>query len=373
MKKLLTLLTLLVLAGPLAAQPAAPALIPFQGRLTDQNGVAYGSGQYTIVFQLYDQAVGGTLLWAERHEKVGLVNGMVNVFLGSINANLGTNNFSTTRYLGITVDGDNNPNTADPAMFPRQLILPVIWAKKSDDSLKLAGSDWTPLFGTNSPTGRLLNSKLPTDITANTLAASGSISAPAINTSGNISAGGNVTGTFVGNGAAVTNLSLSNATTFVKGQIRKVAYDEIVGPQILTINQPFSNVPSQNEIPKITQGAQIFNVNFDPLGANNYLLVELVVVGSETADHGNAFIAALFKDDAQDAIATMTSNVSPQGQPLNGGLVMIRKKIQLTSTARVNFKVRAAVDAGSPGFQHTTLNSMRHVNNTAIPQGTLGV
>ena len=62
MKKLLILLAVLVTAGTALAQTVAPTLIPFQGRLTDQNGVAYTNKQYTIVFQLYDQAVGGTLL-----------------------------------------------------------------------------------------------------------------------------------------------------------------------------------------------------------------------------------------------------------------------------------------------------------------------
>ena len=159
MKKLLTLLSLLVVAGPLAAQTAAPTLIPFQARLTDQNGVAYTNNQYTIVFQLYDQAVGGTLLWSERHEKVGVLNGMVNVFLGSI-ATLTNVSFSSTRYLGITVDGDNNPNTADPEMVPRQMIIPAFWAQNSANSQKLAGYAWSDLLGNSNPALGIPGSRL---------------------------------------------------------------------------------------------------------------------------------------------------------------------------------------------------------------------
>ena len=49
MKKLLILLAVLVTAGTALAQTVAPTLIPFQGRLTDQNGVAYTNKQYNIL------------------------------------------------------------------------------------------------------------------------------------------------------------------------------------------------------------------------------------------------------------------------------------------------------------------------------------
>lgn len=120
----------------------APQVIPFQGRLTDQNGTAYTEGSYTIVFNLYDAPVGGTALWTERHTGVGLVNGMVNVFLGSIVA-LDGQDFTQTRYLGITIDADGNANTADPEMVPRQMIVPAFFAKNSE---KLMGADWSAIL-----------------------------------------------------------------------------------------------------------------------------------------------------------------------------------------------------------------------------------
>src|SRR5882724_535594 len=85
--KTLTVLCVGVLASLLTALAGpAPMLIPFQGRLTDQQGRPYTNGQYSITFTIYDQAVGGASLWSERHEKVGVINGTVNVFLGSITA-----------------------------------------------------------------------------------------------------------------------------------------------------------------------------------------------------------------------------------------------------------------------------------------------
>jgi hypothetical protein len=170
---------LVCVAGAGAAE--APQLIPFQGRLTDQQGQVYADGQFSVLFQIYDEPVGGTALWSERHEKVGVMNGMLNVFLGSIQP-LTKVEFSQTRHLGITIDADNNPNTPDPEMLPRQMIIPAFWARQSDNSTRLAGHDWTPLFGVNNPTGPLPGTKLqagsitaaqiaPLTITSNQMAA----------------------------------------------------------------------------------------------------------------------------------------------------------------------------------------------------------
>ena len=151
------------LALALSLQPLAlvasssPFLIPYQGRLTNPQGVPYTNGQYTIAFTLYDQAVGGNVIWGpETHYKVGVINGMVNVFLGSINT-LTNVDFSQTRHLGITIYADNNPNNPAPEMVPRQMIIPAFWAKNSE---KLNGYDWSPIFGANNPTLPLPGTKI---------------------------------------------------------------------------------------------------------------------------------------------------------------------------------------------------------------------
>ena len=141
--RILTLLTFATLA---VCAADSQRLIPFQGRLTNQQGEPYTEGRYTIVFNLYDAPVGGTALWTERHESVGLINGMVNVFLGSI-ADLSGQDFSKMRYLGITIDTDGNANTPDPEMVPRQMIIPAFYAK---DSEKLQGADWSAILANGS-------------------------------------------------------------------------------------------------------------------------------------------------------------------------------------------------------------------------------
>lgn len=139
------------------AQSASPLYIPFQGQVTNQAGVLSADGQYSVIFNLYDQAVGGQPVWSERHVKIGVTKGMINVFLGSITA-LTAVDFSQTKYLGITVDVDNLATTADPEMVPRSLIMPAFHAKKAENATKLAGQDWSVFFvngtgdATNDPT-----------------------------------------------------------------------------------------------------------------------------------------------------------------------------------------------------------------------------
>ena len=146
MNKTITLILAIVLTATASFAADSQRLIPFQGRLTNQAGEPYTEGRYTIIFNLYDAPVGGTALWTERHESVGLINGMVNVFLGSI-VDLSGQDFTKTRYLGITIDADGNANTADPEMVPRQMIIPAFFAK---DSEKLMGADWSAILANGS-------------------------------------------------------------------------------------------------------------------------------------------------------------------------------------------------------------------------------
>jgi hypothetical protein len=154
-----------VITSSAPAQQPSPRLIPFQGRLTDQQGRAYTNSQYSLTFRLYSQAVGGTPIWTETHRKVRVINGMVNVFLGSITTLdpvTGPVDFSPTRHLGITIDADDNPVTADPEMVPRQMIIPAFWAKQADNSTLLAGTNLSAILvsGNNPATGFIRGDRL---------------------------------------------------------------------------------------------------------------------------------------------------------------------------------------------------------------------
>lgn len=116
------------------------ALIPFpllaqqmnyQGRLTDTLGNALADGQYTLTFNLYTAATGGTAIWgpfvcdgdvATGHAaKADLVNGRFNVILGSVDAASRslTAAFAGREalFLGIKI------GSTGPEISPRQQML----------------------------------------------------------------------------------------------------------------------------------------------------------------------------------------------------------------------------------------------------------
>jgi len=166
MKRILILafFWLLFCRGNVSAQSAAPKLLPFQGRLTDQNGVAVSNGVRLAQFKIFSVPTGGSPVWAGELHRTTVNGGLINIILGSKTPFTGVD-FDQQLYLEITVDinGDSSITLADPPMLPRQAILPVVFAKESADSRDsrlLAGYDWTPVFGTNNPTIPLPASKL---------------------------------------------------------------------------------------------------------------------------------------------------------------------------------------------------------------------
>lgn len=174
----------------------SPLYIPFQGQVTNQSGVLTADGQYSVIFNLYDQAVGGQPVWSERHVKIGVTRGMINVFLGSISP-LTAVDFSQTKSFGITVDTDNLATTADPEMVPRSLIIPSFFAK---NSAKMQGYDWSALFqdGSSQPTNNIASGTLkPSLFGNNSIDASklitGSVGFPALSADVISSLGGSLT------------------------------------------------------------------------------------------------------------------------------------------------------------------------------------
>ncbi|MCA9442438.1 MAG: hypothetical protein KC964_16670, partial [Candidatus Omnitrophica bacterium] len=149
--------SILLLALSISFQAwAQDYLIPFQGHLTQPKAGSPGEyeavpdGQYDILFAIYTSPVGGeSLAWGpERHEDLVVVNGLVNAILGSV---IGFDQaleadrtlFSKALYVGITIDADGNPNTADLEMVPRQVYLPAVSAITAQN---LQGSEWKDFF-----------------------------------------------------------------------------------------------------------------------------------------------------------------------------------------------------------------------------------
>src|SRR5207244_2770603 len=101
-------------------------LLPFQGRLTDQTGVAVSDGARVVQFKIYDAPVGGRAVWNGEVQKLTINAGLVSTILGT-KASLSGVDFNQDLYLEITIDanGDGQISLADPPLLPRQSILPA--------------------------------------------------------------------------------------------------------------------------------------------------------------------------------------------------------------------------------------------------------
>jgi hypothetical protein len=297
---------LALIAAFTAYASPAPMLIPFQGRLANPQNVPYVTGQYTITFALYDQPVGGSVLWTETHAKVGVISGMVNVFLGSINP-LAAVDFSQTRHLGITIDADNNPNTSDPEMVPRQMIIPAFWAKQADNSTKLANNDWTAILvsGNDPINGKILGSKIqPSGITAAQIA-------PATVTADQIAPG------------TITSAQIATNTIRAANLDPDLAFDSITPPGTISAfggaNIPTGWLPCDGRAVNNNQYPRLFSAISTNWGAgiagstNNFNLPDLRGMFLRGVSAGRS-------DGWQDPEAAARTNSIPTGTPQTGGL-----------------------------------------------------
>jgi hypothetical protein len=131
---LILLVAALIASYALAAEPR---LVPFQARLTDGDGTNL-TGVYQINFVIYDEPTGGTALWSEVHPSVSVVDGRLNVLLGSLtplddpNKNgdpVDAVHFDQARYVGIKVGSANNQE-----MIPRYQLVPAFHSRTADKS-----------------------------------------------------------------------------------------------------------------------------------------------------------------------------------------------------------------------------------------------
>lgn len=115
---LLALVAVVLVVSPQVGA-VAPFMVSYQGRLTDASGVPVSDGNYSVVFQIYDDAIAGTSLWSSGAVNVTTADGIFNVLLGEPpQPPVLQDVFATPlltdayRFLGITVG-------ADPEILPR--------------------------------------------------------------------------------------------------------------------------------------------------------------------------------------------------------------------------------------------------------------
>ena len=84
-----------------------PELINYQGRLTDNLGSIVEDGLYQITFTIWDAEFDGNSKWTETHPDVTVSDGLFHVILGSISPLSDSVFNQASRWLGITVDGED--------------------------------------------------------------------------------------------------------------------------------------------------------------------------------------------------------------------------------------------------------------------------
>lgn len=98
--------------------PAIPAMVNYQGKLTDADGNPR-TGTYSMAFTIYSDEGGSTQVWSETHS-VQATDGLFNVLLGS-DTPLTPSILDGDRWLGVQVE-------TDPEMRPLEPLSSVPYA-----------------------------------------------------------------------------------------------------------------------------------------------------------------------------------------------------------------------------------------------------
>ncbi len=129
MRAALAALCVLLVSGAAFAQ--FPQHVPYQGYLTDENGVPI-DGQADLTFRIYDSAQGGDPMWEEVWAGVSVTDGAFFVMLGELSPVSSTIRETPGGYLAIKVN-------EDVETLPRVKLGSVPYALLAYDSERLGG------------------------------------------------------------------------------------------------------------------------------------------------------------------------------------------------------------------------------------------
>lgn len=106
---------------------AASNNLNFQARLLSGTGAIVADGNYSIQFNLYNVATGGTTQWTETQASVAVRSGYLSVYLGSVTAFPGTIDWSEQQWLTMNVNGDGE-------MTPRLKLSAIPFAFRASQA-----------------------------------------------------------------------------------------------------------------------------------------------------------------------------------------------------------------------------------------------
>lgn len=111
-------------------------------------------------------------------------------------------------------------------------------------------------------------------------------------------------------------------------------------------------IPFDNTIPQQSEGSEFLTVTITPASASSFLLVEAVAWLSESANHSNQVIGAIFRDADADAIVAGWASIGFQNVSYGGannysnGPLVLRVRVPSGSTSPTTFKLRGGCDSG---------------------------
>lgn len=150
------LAALLLLAGA-RGEAAVPALINYQGQLSDAGGPM--SGSFPMSFAIYGAPTGGTPLWSESYASVNVTAGVFNVLLGSVTAlPIGSVFTGQNLWIETTVAGNvlspRRPIVSTPYSVMSWLSQIAQFAQSAQVALTGPGAVYTRWGRTTCPPGQ---------------------------------------------------------------------------------------------------------------------------------------------------------------------------------------------------------------------------
>lgn len=122
---------------------------------------------------------------------------------------------------------------------------------------------------------------------------------------------------------------------------------QVVSTQSGTYASGSTVIPGDNTIPQNTEGDEYITRSITPTNANNKLLIEVVLIASNSGAN-QSMIAALFQDTTANALA---AGMQVLGGANTVGIVRFSHYMTAGTTSATTFKVRAgATSAGTTYF-----------------------
>lgn len=114
-------------------------------------------------------------------------------------------------------------------------------------------------------------------------------------------------------------------------------------------SQPTTSM-TRSAPPSITEGVELFNIDYTPRKIGNKIIVTALSSGYETSNIDNAYVIAIFKDnEAQASAANAGIDGTSSATALNSGEALI-KKAYIADSLNINFKIRGGIAGVGTGF-----------------------